>query len=74
MHIHLYEIIKNRGPGPYNSLRHADNGKCFSGLSVTQNPKKNARFTWRGKWEKLGVVLADKKVTILISDFKYGQT
>ena len=26
-------VIKNRGPGPYNSLRHADNKKYFSGLS-----------------------------------------
>ena len=27
--IHVYQIIKNRGPGPYNSLRHADNIKYF---------------------------------------------
>ena len=32
--IHVYQIVKNRGPGPYNSLRHADNRKYFSGLSL----------------------------------------
>ena len=26
--------------------------------------KESARFTWRGKWEKFGDVLADKKVTL----------
>ena len=34
--IHVYQIIKNRGPGPYNSLRHADNIKYFS-LSNTKS-------------------------------------
>ena len=29
MSIHVHEIKKNRGPGPYNSLRHADNRKYF---------------------------------------------
>ena len=35
VYIHVYQIIKNRGPGPYNSLRHADNTKYFSGLILT---------------------------------------
>ena len=33
----IYQIIKNRGPGPYNSLCHADNRKYFSGLSLMRN-------------------------------------
>ena len=32
---HVFEIIKNRGPGPYNYLRQVDNRKYFSGLSLT---------------------------------------
>ena len=35
VYINVYQIIKNRGPGPYNSLLHADNRKHFSGLSLT---------------------------------------
>ena len=31
VYIHVYRITKNRGPGPYNSLRHADNRRYFSG-------------------------------------------
>ena len=64
MYIHVYEIIKNRGPGPFNSLRHADNKKYFSGLSLTLIEGKRTCFTWRGKWEKLGDVLAERKVTL----------
>ena len=29
-------MSKNQGPGSYNSLRHADNKKCFSGFSLTR--------------------------------------
>ena len=32
MYIHVNQIIKNQGPGLYNSLRHADNRQLFSGL------------------------------------------
>ena len=31
VYIHVYEIIKKRGPGPYNSLRYADNKKYLFG-------------------------------------------
>ena len=30
----VYQIIEHRGPGPYNSLCHTDNRKCFLGLSL----------------------------------------
>ena len=33
VYIHAYQIIKDQGPGPNNSLCHADNRKYFSGLS-----------------------------------------
>ena len=65
MYVHVYQITKNRGPGPCNSLRHADNRKYFSGLSLTRNRGKMCTcFTWRGKWEKFGDVLAEKKVSL----------
>ena len=40
LYIHLYQIIKNRGPGPYNSLRYADNRKYFSGCPLSQNRRE----------------------------------
>ena len=61
VYIHVYHIIKYWEPGPYNSLRHADNRKYFSGLSVTQNRKEAHMFylvteeirIWRRScWEK----------------------
>ena len=30
VYIHVYRVIKNRGPGLYNSLRHADNRRYFA--------------------------------------------
>ena len=43
----VYSCLSNNkipGPGPYNSLRHADNRKCFSGLSLTRNRKEARMF------------------------------
>ena len=40
VYIHLYQILKNWRPGPYNSLRHADNRKDFLGLSLTRNGRE----------------------------------
>ena len=34
VYIHVHQIGKNRGPGLYNSLRHDDNRKYLSGLSL----------------------------------------
>ena len=31
VYIHVYQIVKSRGPGPYNLLRHADNRNIFRG-------------------------------------------
>ena len=44
VYIHVYQIVKNRGPGPYNLLRHADNRKYFSGLSLTRNRREAHMF------------------------------
>ena len=57
-------MTKNRGPGPYNYLCHADNRKYISGLSLTQNWRKAHMFYWWGKWEIFWDVLAEKKVTL----------
>ena len=43
-YIHVYQIIKNRGPGPYNSLRHAYNRKYLSGLSLMWNQGETHMF------------------------------
>ena len=40
VHIHVCQIIRNQGPGPYNSLRHADSRKYFLGLFLMQNQRK----------------------------------
>ena len=67
--------LKSRGPGLYNSLRHADNRKYFSGLFPTRNSMGAHMFylarkvgrIWRCScWEKGNF--------IMINEFKYRQT
>ena len=62
--IHVYCIPKNWGPGPYNSLRHADNTRYFSGLSLTRNRRKAHMFYLAREVRKFEYVLAEKKVTL----------
>ena len=64
VYIHVFQIVKNRGPGPYNLQRHAGNRKYFSGLSLMEVEGKRTCFTWRRKWEKFGDVPAEEKVTL----------
>ena len=64
VYIHVYHIINNRGPGPYNSLHHVDNRIYFLGLSLMWNRKEALIFTWREKWEEFGDVPAEKKITL----------
>ena len=61
VYIHVCQIIRNQGPGPYNSLRHADNRKYFSSLSLMQNQREAHMFYlarevgknwWCSSWEK----------------------
>ena len=75
VYIHVYRITKNWGPGPYNSLRHADNRRYFSGLSLTRNRREAHMFylarevgkIWRCScWEK--------GKFIMINEFKYDKT
>ena len=60
VYIHLYLITKNWGPGLYNSLRHADNRRYFSGLSLMLN------------WRETHMLYLAREV--MINEFKYGQT
>ena len=60
VYIHVYQIIKNRGPGPYNSLRHADNGKYFSGLSLTRSQRARV-LHGEGSGKNLEIFLLRKR-------------
>ena len=64
VYIHAYQITKIWGPSPYNSLRHADNRRYFSGLSIIQNPREAHMFYLARELGKFGHVLAEKKVTL----------
>ena len=63
---------KSRGTGPHSSLRHADNIKHFSGLSLTRN-QREALSLREGGGKNLWDTLAEIKITILITEFKDGQ-
>ena len=64
VYIHAYRITKYWGPGLYNSLRHADNRRYFSGLSLTRNRREAHMFYLAREVGKFGHVLAEKKVTL----------
>ena len=75
VYIPVNHMIKNRGPGLYNSLSHADNRKYFSGLSLMWNRMEVHMFylqreegkIWRCScWEKGNFIMTN--------EFKYGQT
>ena len=63
-YIHVYRITKNWGPGPYNSLCHADNRRPFLGLSLMWNQREADMFYLEREVGKFGHVLAEKKVTL----------
>ena len=64
VYIHVYQIIKNWGPGPYNSVCHTDNRNYFLVYLWCKIERKCTCFTWQGKWKKSEDVLAEKKVTL----------
>ena len=64
VYIHVYQITKNWGPGPYSSLRYADNRRYFSGLSQARNRREAQMFYLAREVEKFWLVLAEKKVTL----------
>ena len=61
--IHVYQI-KNWGPGPYNSLCHADNRKYFLGLSLTQNRREAHMFYLVKEEGKIWTCSCWEKVTL----------
>ena len=44
VYTYVFLVIKNRGPGLYNSLCHTDNRKCFFGLSLMKNWREAHMF------------------------------
>ena len=73
-YIHVYWITKNWGPGPNNSLRHADNRGYFSGLSLTRNQREAHVLLGEGSGEIWTCSCWEKGNFIIINEFKYGQT
>ena len=70
----VYQITKNWGPGLYNPLRHAGDRRYFSSLSLMRNQREAHMFYLAREVGKFGHVLAEKKATLMINEFKYGQT
>ena len=69
MYVKFYQIIKNRRPGPYNSLRHADNKTFFGFLSNTES-KRSAHVSF-GEGSGKNLCKNIKKVRALL---KIGET
>ena len=75
VYIHFYQITKNWGPGPYNSLHHVDNRRYFLGLYLTWNRREVHMFYLVREVGKFGHVLVEKKGNCrMINEFKYGET
>ena len=62
--VNVYCITKNWEPGLYNLLRHADNRRYFSGLSLTPNRREAHMFYMAREAGKFGHVLAEKMETL----------
>ena len=73
VYIHAYQIIKDQGPGPNNSLCHADNRKYFSGLSNAKSKGSVHVLLDKESGKNLGMFLL-RKMYIMINEFKYVQT
>ena len=70
---HVYHVIKNRGAGSHNSLRHANNRKYFPGL--TRKRREAGMFYLAMEVEKIWWCSCwEKGNFIMINEFKYGQT
>ena len=63
VYIHVCQIIRNQGPGPYYLLRYAESRKYFSGLSLIQNQREAHVLLGEGSGKKLVMFLLKKKVT-----------
>ena len=64
MYIHVYQIIENRGQGPFNSLRHTDNRNYFLDLSIRWNWREAHMVHLVKEVGKFGDALTEKKVTL----------
>ena len=64
VYIHVYQIIKNWRSGPYNSLRHSDYRKYFSGLSLIQNQREAHMFYLANEEGKILTCSCWEKVTL----------
>ena len=71
-YIHVYQITKNWGPGPY--LHHADNRKYFLCPSLTQNWSEAHFLLGEGRGKNLDIFLLRKGNFIMINEFRYVQT
>ena len=74
VYIHVCRITKNLGPGPYNSLRHADHRRYFSGLSLMGNQREAHVLLGVGSGKIWTCSCSEKGSFIMINEFKYGQT
>ena len=75
VYIRAYRITKNRGPGLCNSLRHTNNRKYFSGLSLTRNRRESTHvLLGEGNGKIWTCSCIEKGNFIMINEFKYGQT
>ena len=63
--VYVYRVAGDWGigPGPYGSLRRADNGGYFSGLSVARGRGGAHVLLGEGSGRGFGHVLAEKRVT-----------
>ena len=74
VYIHVYHIMKNWGPGPYNSLCNANNRKYFSGLSLMQNRREAHMFYLAREVRKTWRCSFCEKGNLMINEFKYDQS
>ena len=61
VYIHVCQIIRNQGPGPFNLLRHAESRKYFSSLSLMQNQREAQVLLGEGSGKKMLMFLLKKK-------------
>ena len=74
VYIHVYRMTKNWEPGPYNSLRHADNKRYFSGLFNAKLKGRAHVLLGEGSGKIWTCSCWEKRNFAMINKFKYGQT
>ena len=74
VYIHVYQIIKNWGPGLYNFLHPNDNTKMFFQISLMRNWTEVHALLGEGRGKNLGIFLLRKGTFTMINEYRYGQT